>query len=260
MYSAYKLNKQGDNIQPWWTPFPIWNQSVVPLWSSNCCFLTCIQISQEAGQVVWYSHLLKNFPVCCDPHSLRLWHSHVVNYDVVNLWHSQSLIWSILDIRRTVQIGYWPFVYPLFFIKLKKNNFSFAGSGWTSYHLFFSSGNILHNCSTMSKPEIGIRDTRIDSYFTRLICIYVCVYVYVLFHGVFHMYNFKQPPLHSRLNISSLLQDFFVSCFGNLTFSVHVQPIVTTNLFFISIIIFGVLLKYFFIVTCLCLIFGCFYM
>ena len=30
--------------------------------SSNCCFLTWIQISQEADQVVWYSHLLKNFP------------------------------------------------------------------------------------------------------------------------------------------------------------------------------------------------------
>ena len=30
--------------------------------SSNCCFLTCIQISQEAEQVVWYSHLFKNFP------------------------------------------------------------------------------------------------------------------------------------------------------------------------------------------------------
>ena len=30
MYSAYKLNKQGGNIQPWCTPFPIWNQSVVP--------------------------------------------------------------------------------------------------------------------------------------------------------------------------------------------------------------------------------------
>ena len=29
MYSAYKLNKQGDNIQPWHTSFPIWNQSVV---------------------------------------------------------------------------------------------------------------------------------------------------------------------------------------------------------------------------------------
>ena len=30
MYSAYKLNKQDDNIQPWCTPFPIWNQSAVP--------------------------------------------------------------------------------------------------------------------------------------------------------------------------------------------------------------------------------------
>ena len=30
MYSAYKLNKQGDNIQPWYTSFPIWNHSIVP--------------------------------------------------------------------------------------------------------------------------------------------------------------------------------------------------------------------------------------
>ena len=29
---------------------------------SNCCFLTCIQISHEAGKVAWYSHLLTNFP------------------------------------------------------------------------------------------------------------------------------------------------------------------------------------------------------
>ena len=28
---------------------------------SNCCFLTCIQVSQETGKVVWYSHLFKNF-------------------------------------------------------------------------------------------------------------------------------------------------------------------------------------------------------
>ena len=28
---------------------------------SNCFFLTCIQISQEAGKVVWYSHLFQNF-------------------------------------------------------------------------------------------------------------------------------------------------------------------------------------------------------
>ena len=54
MYSAYKLNKQGDNIQAWGTPLPLWNQSVVPsVSSSNCCSLTCTQISQEVGKVVW---------------------------------------------------------------------------------------------------------------------------------------------------------------------------------------------------------------
>ena len=30
IYSAYKFNKRGDNIQPWCTPFPVWNQSAVP--------------------------------------------------------------------------------------------------------------------------------------------------------------------------------------------------------------------------------------
>ena len=47
MYSASKLNKQGDNIQPWCTPFPIWNQSIVPCpvltvasWPAySCCWL-----------------------------------------------------------------------------------------------------------------------------------------------------------------------------------------------------------------------------
>ena len=40
--------------------------------SSNCCFLTCIQVSQEEGKVVWYFCLFKKIPVCCDPHSQRL--------------------------------------------------------------------------------------------------------------------------------------------------------------------------------------------
>ena len=52
MYSAYNLTY----------PFP--NLEVVchSMSSSNCCFLTCIQISQEAGQVACYSHLFKNCP------------------------------------------------------------------------------------------------------------------------------------------------------------------------------------------------------
>ena len=39
--------------------------------SSDCCFLTCIQISQEAGKVVWYSHLLWNFPQFIVIHTVK---------------------------------------------------------------------------------------------------------------------------------------------------------------------------------------------
>ena len=39
--------------------------------SSNCCFLTCIQISQEADQVFWYSHLFQNFPQCIVIHTVK---------------------------------------------------------------------------------------------------------------------------------------------------------------------------------------------
>ena len=39
--------------------------------SSNCCFLTCIQISQEAGQVVWYSHFFQNFPQFVVIHTVK---------------------------------------------------------------------------------------------------------------------------------------------------------------------------------------------
>ena len=46
--------------------------------SSNCCLLTCLQISQETGKVVWYSHLFKNYPVYYDPCT------KVKGFDVVN--------------------------------------------------------------------------------------------------------------------------------------------------------------------------------
>ena len=40
---------------------------------AKCCLLTCIQISQKAGQVVWYSHLFKNFPEFVVVFSHKLW-------------------------------------------------------------------------------------------------------------------------------------------------------------------------------------------
>ena len=65
MFSAYKLNKQGDDIQPWYTPFPNF-EPVCSMFISNCCSLTCVHVSREAGKAVWYFHLL-NFQT----HSMR---------------------------------------------------------------------------------------------------------------------------------------------------------------------------------------------
>ena len=39
--------------------------------SSNCYFLTCLRISQEAGQVVWYSHLFQHFPQFVVIHTVK---------------------------------------------------------------------------------------------------------------------------------------------------------------------------------------------
>ena len=70
MYSAYKLNKQDDNIQRCLTPFPILNQSVVP-----CLVLTLASWSTYRflrRQVRWSgTPISNNFPVCCDPHNQR---------------------------------------------------------------------------------------------------------------------------------------------------------------------------------------------
>ena len=60
MYFAYKLNKQGDNIQPWHTPFLIWNQSVFP-----CPVLTIAswqgpRVCQILDFIQWYSKLHKH--------------------------------------------------------------------------------------------------------------------------------------------------------------------------------------------------------
>ena len=38
-------------------------------------FLTCLQVCQKTGKVVWYSHLQEFSTVCCDPHSQSIWHS-----------------------------------------------------------------------------------------------------------------------------------------------------------------------------------------
>ena len=100
MYSAYKLNKQSDNIQPWHTPFPILNQSVGSISCSNYCFLTCIQVSQEAGNVIWYSHILKNFPQFIVIHTVKGF--GVVNKAGVDVFLELLLLDDPVDVNNLI--------------------------------------------------------------------------------------------------------------------------------------------------------------
>ena len=80
LYSVYKLNKQGDNIQPWHTPFPIWNQSVVPVWVSLV------------------AHLAKNPPAMKETWVQSLgWEDPLEKGKAT---HSSILAWRILDLHR----------------------------------------------------------------------------------------------------------------------------------------------------------------
>ena len=61
-------------IQPWHTPFPILNHSIIPCPVLTAASWTCIQVSQETGKVVWYYHLFKNFSQCVVIHTVKSFH------------------------------------------------------------------------------------------------------------------------------------------------------------------------------------------
>ena len=68
--SAYKLNKQGDNIQPWCISFLILIQSVVPCLLLTVAFCPAYR-SLRKVKMVWYSHLCKNFPQVILSHTVK---------------------------------------------------------------------------------------------------------------------------------------------------------------------------------------------
>ena len=70
---------------------------------SNCCFLTCTQISQEAGQVVWYSHLLKNIPQFVVIHTINGF--SVVNEAEVDVFLGfSSFFYDPLDVGNLIWV------------------------------------------------------------------------------------------------------------------------------------------------------------
>ena len=82
--------------------------------SSNCCFPTCIHISEEAGQVIWYSHLLQNFPQFLVIHSVKGF--TIVNKAEIDVFLELSCFFDV-----PVDVG------NLIFVTLP-----FLKPGWTS--------------------------------------------------------------------------------------------------------------------------------
>ena len=68
--------------------------------NSNCCFLTCIQVSQEVGQVIWYSHLLQNFPLFIVIHTVEGF--GIVNKAEMLLWNSLAFFDDPVDIDNLI--------------------------------------------------------------------------------------------------------------------------------------------------------------
>ena len=74
------------------------------MYGSNYCFLICIQVSQEAGKVVWYSHLFQNLPQFVVIHIIK-------DFSIVN---EQVLFWNFL----AFSVIQWMLAFGLWFLFL----------------------------------------------------------------------------------------------------------------------------------------------
>ena len=107
--------------------------------SSNCCFLTCIQISQEADLVVWYSHLFQNCPQFIVIHTVK-------GFGIVNK-AKIDVFWNFLAFSMIQQmLAIWSLV-PLPFLK----------PAWTSgMGEFNSDDHYIYYCGQESLRRNGI--------------------------------------------------------------------------------------------------------
>ena len=177
MYSAYKLNKQGDNIQPWHTPFPIWNQSVV-----LCPVLTVASWPS-------YRFLRRQVRWSGIPISLRIFHiwlwSIVNGFGIVNKAEVDVFLELSCVFDDPTDAGIWSLV-PLPFL----NPAWISGSSWFRYCLL--------------KPGLE----NLEHYFTSLWDECNCAVIWAFFDIAF-LWNWNEngpfPVLWPLLSFPNLL-------------------------------------------------------
>ena len=126
--------------------------------SSLCCFLPCIQVSQEASKVVWYSHLLKNFPEFIVIHTVKGF--SIVNEAEVDVFLEFFCIFNVLmDVGNLISgssafskssLYIWKFsVHALLKPSLKDFEHYFAGMSMSAIVWYFE--------HSLALPFFGIR-------------------------------------------------------------------------------------------------------
>ena len=123
--------------------------------NSNCCFLTCIQVSQETGKVVWYSHLLKNFPQFVVIHTVKGF--CVVNEAEVDVFLEFScFLYDPMDVGNLISCSS-AFSKPILYIcelyiwSLAWRILSITLIGYEIREQLYNSLNILWHC-----PSLGL--------------------------------------------------------------------------------------------------------
>ena len=157
--------------------------------SSHCCFLTCIQITQEAGQVVWYSHLFQNFPRFVMIHTVK-------GFGIVNKVHVDVFLEFSCFFDDPTDVG-----------NLISGSSAFSK---TSLNIWKFMVHIL------LKPGLE----NFEHYFTRMWDEYNCAVVWALF-GIAFFWDWNEnwpfPVLWSLLNFPNLLA-YWVQHFHSMIF------------------------------------------
>ena len=104
MYSACKLNKQGDQTALTYS-IPYLEPVCCSMSSSNYSFLTCIQISQESGKVIQYYHVFKNFPEFVVIHTVKGF--GIVNKAEIDVFLELSCFFDDPELNGCWQFDLW---------------------------------------------------------------------------------------------------------------------------------------------------------
>ena len=158
---------------------------------SNCCFLTYIQISQQASQVLWYSHLFQNFPQFIVIHTVKSF--GVVSEDEVNVFLEISYIFF--------------FVYPLDVGNLISGSSAFSKSSLNVWKF------IVH---ILLKPGLENFEHYLASKWDECNCVVVWT-----FFGIAFLWNWNEnwpfPVLWPLLSFPNLLT-YWVQHFHSIIF------------------------------------------